>query len=311
MQSRDEWRAQRLLRYRTMDFPYLLDSQLLGGLSYDRIEAWLQNFRDTPEAEYHAARILAHTVYYPTTFVQQLYRKAFQDRIAWPVIRALAKDSYEDRDAFRQAVEDFMRGVLVVPLMDDGRPSESANAVTRLIKQEGLVDDNQICYPEKLLLELPGFHTVAIVDDHIGSGQQVFDFWRRPRPFKTLAGTLETTSMADVAARNPDKAFYCVVFAGVKDSVAQLNADLKPLSVVCPELLDERHKVFGPQSDLWHDAEEQLRARTCLEAFCTSKGVQIDGYRGMTYAYASQLGTPDWAMPLLRHKGTSWNQLLA
>lgn len=304
-----QWRAQRLLRYRTLEFPYLLRSQFWGTLQHDTIEAWLQNFRDDPDVQFYAAHVLANTVYYPEAFIRRLYRKAFRDLIAWSKVRAHLADTFEDEAGLDGILQDFLAGVVVVPLMDQGRPSESAPAVTRLIKKEGLVDDSQICYAEHLPRYLPGAHTVIIVDDNIGSGQQVVDFWRKPQVFNFTTGS-EKISLSELAGRYPDKSFCVVVFAGVKHAIDNLNTDLAPLQVLCPELLDERHRVFSDNSEIWKNPEEKNKAQAALEKFCAARGIALRGFRDMDYAYASQIGTPDWSLPLLRHKGSAWNQLL-
>lgn len=229
--------------------------------------------------------------------------------LAWPHIRKQSTDhSYEDADAFQQQARAFLDGVLVVPLQDEGIPSESSHAVARIIKQEGIVAAGNMVFPRDLLTRLKGIHTVAVVDDHVGSGTQIEDFWTKPQRFD---GARDRIALRKLAAALPKLSFSFIVFAGVKESLARLRAGYADIEIVCPEVIDDRHRVFSGDSQIWRDQEERDHAKSALERVCGPAGVPLVGFNDFDYAYATQLGTPDWTIPMLRWRRNGWTPLLS
>ncbi len=194
-----------------------------------RPRAWLTNF--PPDDQLAAAVLLDNFVFYADHLTDRLLRAAMA-----PVAQLLT-----GRDKTIQAsimhCDQLLRLASFTPVEGEApSPADSGNLVCRKIRQLFELPGDVIATPtqavERALTGIP----VVLVDDFLGSGNQVVDQWHRSQA--TPEGP---TSLADAYARHPFACLY-VCLGATSLGLGRLRTSV-PIQVCCA------HEI-GPEYDV-------------------------------------------------------------
>jgi len=149
------------------------------------------------------------------------------------------------------------------------------------------------------------FSRIVIVDDCVGSGQQLETFWNSQTV--TDGGTL--FPIGEFCKKHSVKANYLTLF-GYNKNIERLQKDLTGLDVFCARLLSDEHRAFNNHSYIWDDEEELQKALNLFAALCETAGIPLYGYRDLDFAFIMHNTIPDWSLPLFWKRNADWNLLM-
>ena len=142
--------------------------------SFDPL-GWMENFSvaDQPMA----IRLLSGFVYYSHDHVQQMFRSSFLN---------LSQITLTTKSNYVTAKIDWARFIanLLVVRVTGENPSDadSGYAFVRHARDTLMIEEEQLCTPEKAIEELVSGQRESILfaDDFVGSGEQFCKMWERP-----------------------------------------------------------------------------------------------------------------------------------
>jgi hypothetical protein len=194
-----------------------------------------------------------------------------------------------------------------VPLLDSDAPHESANYITRLLVQENIIDSKQSIFSDKIasLIDSKKYNRIVIVDDCVGSGEQITTYWNE----KTISIEGGKILLKDYIIENSIEANYLVLF-GYNKSVDDLRIQLEPLQIFCIKNLTDSQRVFNNESYIWENEDETTQATDLLKRITMENGIALLGYNNLDFAFIMHKTIPDWSLPLLWKKTSEWHCLL-
>jgi hypothetical protein len=237
-------------------------------------------------SERDVKRLLSHGLYKIL-----LYRPS----LTWNQARGFRTSSTEQENFAKQ----FLAETIFAPLLDRNKPSESGNVLCRYLNYDLEISSNQICQPSEL-----GAITnkrVVIVDDFVGSGQQIIDFWNRPK----IAGQ----TLSSIASKNNLEVSYLTLVATAY-GLSRIGKMTVGLSMLSCEILEDFYRVFNTPS-LYLGRDNELRsARVYLEKLCRDRKMSLLGFHNLDFAVAFHHSIPDATLPMFYTKSSRWNPLI-
>jgi hypothetical protein len=264
------------------------------------LDSWLANFPDD-EGRYIAMRLLNRFIYYSERDVKRLlkhglYRQLlYQPSIIWNRANEFDTTSIEQETFAKQFLED----TIFTPLLDRNKPSESGNTLCRYLNRDLEISSRQIRQPDELSSVMS--KRVVVVDDFIGSGQQIIDFWNKPK----IAGK----TLASIAASNNLQVTYLSLVAtryGL-NRVAKMSTGLH---IACCEVIEDTYRVFCVPSLYLGQQNEISKARGYLDKLCKDRKLSLLGFHKLDFAVAFHHAIPDATLPLFFTKNSGWNPLI-
>jgi len=272
------------------------------GLTESKINGWLNNFHDI-EGQYYALKILNNCIYYSENDVIDLLRYGFYDLILATEIKKeiIKKKSITETPSIIDAQMRALRDkTLFLPLLDSGKPHESGLQFIRYLVQNQIINDSQTSFPGKLTAaQLDQYKIIVIVDDCIGSGQQISDYWDSSE-LRTVKKLAEGKGII----------FYYLALVGYRERIDAIKGALTGLKVIVCEALTHRHRVFEKESIYWGEADELENAKKYFSDIQRIRGVKMLGHDSLDFAVIIHRNVPDWSLPIFWMKGTDWNVLL-
>ena len=136
-----------------------------------------------------------------------------------------------------------------------------------------------------------GIRALAFVDDFMGTGNQLIEFWHE-----------ELSNRHGIERAE----LYCLVLFAFESAVESVRAQ-SPFDVVCVELLDERDRVFSRECTIFSTEEERIRA----EEICRQHGEVLWpecplGYDDSQALIAFDYQTPNNSLPILWSNAKNW-----
>ncbi|MGO8987647.1 MAG: hypothetical protein ACLQGU_07230 [bacterium] len=271
-----------------------------------QLNAWLGNFDEAGQK--WALTLLNYFIYYPARDVKQLCRYGLTKALFSEQL--LGVDRGQDfcctDDALRQELTDRIRETLLVPLLLDGNPTESGNAIARLYTTLGLVAEPQVIRPDEIHahIDKKSCKRVLFVDDIMGSGEQLESFWNQPFAWLKVNG--EEMSLAQISAQHKDVSFDYLVLLATEPGLRYIEHRVPGLNICFCEKLSEEYRVFGDDSIFFETPEDRQACKSYLEDLCYRKKIHFGGYRGLDFAVAFSHGAPDSCMPLFWEESSNW-----
>jgi hypothetical protein len=215
----------------------------------------------------------------------------------------LGPDDDDDRRVVNSLRSSNDPGIRLVPVIRlDQPPTKSGMYILRLLSREFAVRDRWMVWPQGLEAQ-PPFHTLLLVDDFCGSGDQFAEF-------------LETPALRQLLAARPDCRVVYVAAAAHEQGMAKIRAAMPRIQVLAAEVLGTDHHFFnGTVLDQYgiDGLKEQLLAQ--YNTMCDAHGIGSGrigpfGYQeqGLTYGFAH--GTPNNSLPMLWQDANGWTPLL-
>lgn len=296
------------VKYALQKVHFYIESKFWSKLDNDTLNKWLNNFKSADE-KYCAAKLLDRLVYYSEEDIVRLLEFGFNEIVLKRYILDLElksdfKVSNEDVLKFRN---EFYSKSVIVPLLSNKNPSESSLAMTRYLT-------NDLGFPETHILDITNLsskvlknaNNLIIIDDFIGSGTQIFNFWNATK--MKIDNTEYTINNIKSLYPNLEIEYLCLVCT----EEGYLNFHTKNSSVglritYC-EKLANKFKVFGSTS-VYFDKDEVQENKSTIEGLCDKNGISLLGYQGLDYAIAFHHDIPDSSLPLFYKKTENWNPL--
>jgi len=279
------------------------------NVSSAQINAWLGNFDE--EGQKWALALLNNFIYYPAQDVRQLCRYGLKKVIFHKQL--LAIDQSDDYcctdDALYQELTDRVRETKLVPLLSEGNPTESGNAIARIYTTVGLVNERQVIRPDQIAACIGNklCRRILFVDDFMGTGEQLESFWNQPVPWLRVNG--QDMSLAQMSAQHKEISFEYLVLLATAAGLKYVEGLVSGLSVFYCEKLSEEYRIFGDDSIFFETLDDKQACKKYLENLCAQKGIHFAGYRGLDFAVAFNHGAPDSCLPLFWEKNKCWTPL--
>lgn len=194
-------------------------------------------------------------------------------------------------------------GIRLVPVIRlDQPPTKSGMYILRLLSREFGVRDQWMVWPQALG-EQPEIHTLLLIDDFCGSGDQFIDF-------------LETPSLKQFLTERPRCRIVYVSAAAHEKGLSNINSASPRVEVLAAEVLGGNHHFFsGTVLDQYRidGLKNQLLAQyiaICEEFGLGSGKIGHFGYDDQALAYGFTHGTPNNSLPILWQDARGWTPLL-
>ena len=289
---------------------FMLSQQQWSGLTKAEIELWLNNFRDLELYEkYLVYKLLTALIYYSEKDVidalnEGIHSRLFNDK----VLNSQISTSFS---LSQQAIQNIVRCELhksrFIPLLDKNAPHESGNYVSRLLVQQGMIETRQSMFLDSVgnAFAADPFKNLIIVDDCVGSGDQLREFWKSAKV--PIEGALIPLSVFCLEKRI--KAYYLTLF-GYDQSIAKLNEEFNDLDVCCVRTLSDSQRIFSENSYVWANNTEREKAIDLFSTLTKEHGIPLYGYKNLDFAFIMHQTIPDWSLPLFWQEMPGWNLLM-
>lgn len=288
----------------------MLSQQQWSGLTRQEIDGWLSNFdslgSDNREFAY---KILVNLLYFSEKDVINTLREGVYKCVGYDAILAAqtASSFSLSNHSLCNIYNGELSATIFLPLSDNDSPHESGNYVSRLLVQQNIIPVSNSIYADRLpeVFIKDDVKNVIIVDDCLGSGDQITSFWTTKR-ITTKDGT---QSINELCKANGVVVKYLTLF-GYKNSIDELKVKHPELKIHCMRYLTDQQRVFSDSSYIWSCEDERKKAFEFFRELTQEIGIPLLGYRGLDFAFIMHQTIPDWSLPLLWKNRSHWNKLL-
>lgn len=266
-----------------------------------RPRAWLNNFKHDENDHLAAAIILDQVLFFSRAAAESLQRTAFD---------------YLLSEFRRRGGSHNHPGAIVWTHVQDERPNPTDSGFTyaRNLRIHCGVDEESIVPPEKILDAAAAGLPIVLVDDFLGSGEQLLKSWSR--------NFGDGRSLASIFAESPFPAYYMCLAASEygKDRVQDNGC---PVKLVPAHTLENSYHIlcrdFSPsvpcRSEVTHRIDTFLRKwgpDLTLPDYMSHPDVRSYGFHGLGLTYAVEDGTPDATLPVIWAPGPTrtWTTLV-
>ena len=283
--------------------------QQWSGVMQSDIKRWLDNFTGiTLEEQRLVYKLLVNIIYFSETDMISVLKDGLYNKLFYRVIlEAQIKSNFElTPDDLKKLITDEMETTYFIPLLDRNAPHESGNYILRLLVQHGIVKAQNSKFLSDLNVETRMFSRIVIVDDCVGSGDQIRGYWHKA---KVDVEGENVMSLNQYCKNQNVKVFYLVPF-GYSDSIKRLQEVVEGLEVICVRELSEEQRVFNYNSYVWDGIEERQKAFYFFEKYTRKRGIELRGYRDLDFAFIMHKTIPDWSLPLFWKESDKWKSLV-
>lgn len=289
---------------------FMLSQQQWSGLTKAEVEQWLSNFQDLNLYEkYLVYKLLTSLIYYSEKDVLDVLNEGIHSQLFYDVV--LAKQMSTDFSLSWQAISNVVKSELndsrFIPLLDKNAPHESGNYVSRLLVQNGLIHPSQSLFLDSIVgaFQKKPFRNLIIVDDCVGSGEQLRTFWTSA----SVSINSAIIPLSSFCTDNNIKAHYLTLF-GYEKSISELANNFKNLRICCVRFLNDSLRVFSPSSYVWANEDERQDALKLFSALTSNSGIYLYGYNKLDFAFIMHQTIPDWSLPLFWQENSDWKLLM-
>jgi hypothetical protein len=290
---------------------FMLSQQQWSGLTKAEIDQWLNNFRELSQEEMLLVyKLLINLIYYSEDDVIDALREGIFNCLFYNIL--LEKQKSEKFQLSPQAlsniVKEELRKTCFVPLLDSDSPHESANYVTRLLVQQQMISPIQSMFLHDIVdpIQAGNFSRLVIVDDCIGSGDQLRGFWNNTAEI-TIGGT--EILLSEFCKRYSVTVNYLTLF-GYDESIKQLIREMPQVHICCVRMLSNNQRVFQKNSYIWTNDEERQRAQALFSELADEHGFPLLGYKNLDFAFIMHKTIPDWSLPIFWKERSDWKLLM-
>lgn len=287
---------------------FYIEARCWDGIDHETFAAWLQNFPDD-EGQYYALRLLHRFIYYSENDVVQLCRYGIFNLLLGADLLddQRASDFSRSQKQLEQKMGLAIASSRFVPLLDQVKPYESGNLITHILVHKLSFSGSLIINPDDVVREIQkGCQHIIIVDDCVGSGDQITAYWTKPFRFK---GSY-LISFRDVAQSFPKVRFHYLALVAAAKGIRKAIKSTSGLNILSCETLTDDYRVFSKGSRFFSSEQEKKRAREYLTALLKPQRISIMGYDNLDFAVAFHHNIPDWSLPLFHKRRDNWRPLM-
>jgi len=287
----------------------MINTRQWSGLTKNDVHRWLANFRNLSLKQmYIVYKLLTNVIYYSDNDIIYLLKDGVRNRLFNDIIlnNQINSDFQLDDGQITDIINTEMKCTCFIPLLDTNSPHESGNYISRLLVQNNIIDKGQSIFLSGLkdaIINL-SYKRIVIVDDCVGSGDQLSEFWNDKA---TIDGT--NTLLKDWTKRENIEVNY-LVLVGYKKTIEELSNNLPKINFYCLRELDEDLRVFDGRSYIWEDMDENKFALSLFSTIAENSGIALYGYKHLDFAFIMDKTIPDWSLPIFWKNNKNWNNLM-
>ncbi len=289
---------------------FMLAQQQWSGLTKSNIELWLKNFKGLKVTEQKLVyKLLTNIIYFSEYDVTETIRDGVFNCLSYnDILNKQIQEGFSiSNHNLLQIHKTNIKESCFVPLLDSDAPHESGNNICRIMVQQEMIPQERSLF----IKQVPSFlkknktKRIVIVDDCVGSGDQLRDFWKKTRVHDDDC----SLTIGEMCQKNNLKAHYLTLF-GYNKSIDSLKKELPDLSIYCVRELSEQHRVFSDSSYIWKDKTERDTAFNLFCSIAKNSGIPTLGYSNLDFAFIMHKTIPDWSLPIFWMENSEWNNLL-
>lgn len=289
---------------------FMFSQQQWSGLTQAELSQWMQNFRTlSPHEMEKVYKLLVHIIYFSEKDLECVLREGVYNCVAYKAVleKQLNSNFETSSRALTTTYEDELKKTCFVPLLDSHSPHESGNFISRLLVQQRVIDQTQSMFIEDAAeaIRYGAFSRLVIVDDCVGSGQQLETFWT----CQPIMDGGSPISISTFCKKYNVSANYITLF-GYNQNISKLKSDFADLNIFCVRCLSDEHRVFTDNSYVWDDEAELTEALDLFSDLCRNAGIPLRGYCDLDFAFIMHNTIPDWTLPMFWKRNTDWNLLM-
>lgn len=289
---------------------FMLSQQQWSGLTKIDVEQWLSNFRELqPKEMLLVYKLLTNLIYFSEKDVLEALKEGIHNCLFYNVIleRQKAVNFSMSQQALSVITKQELRKACFIPLLNSESPHESGNYVTRMLVQHGIIQTNQSMFLGKIATAIreQKFSRLVIVDDCVGSGDQLKEFWNTA----VVNDNGNIILLKNYCAQNDINANYLTLF-GYNKSIEALKQTFHDLNICCVRELSDIQRVFADNSYIWSNNNERDEAISLFKNMTDNCGIPLLGYKGLDFAFIMHQTIPDWSLPLLWKETADWKLLM-
>lgn len=289
---------------------FMLSQRQWSGISNADIDAWLSNFKRLNHEEQELVfKLLTNIVYFSENDVTEALRIGVYNCLSYSDIleKQKASNFSLSTNALNNIHKANINKACFVPLLDSQAPHESANSICRVLVQQGIIPAEKSMFLNQVpkLFQLGQVNNLVIVDDCVGSGQQLRTFWEETK----IEDDGSQITIKELCEKHSVKANYLTLF-GYNKSIEQLSAEFPDLNICCVRELTDQLRVFSESSYIWSNPEERARALKLFTTLAKDAGIPIYGYNNLDFAFVMHKTIPDWSLPIFWKENSDWKLLL-
>lgn len=289
---------------------FMLSQRQWSGITNADINAWLSNFKELNHEEQELVyKLLTNIVYFSENDVTEALRIGVYKCLSYSDILEKQKTSNFSlsTNALNNIHKANINNACFVPLLDSQAPHESANGICRVLVQQGIIPAEKSMFLNQVpkLFQSGQVKNLVIVDDCVGSGQQLRTFWEET----TIDDNGSQISIKELCEKYSVKANYLTLF-GYNKSIEQLSDEFPDLNICCVRELNDQLRVFSEHSYIWSTPEERGKAFELFDALAKNAGIPTYGYNNLDFAFVMHKTIPDWSLPIFWKENSDWKLLV-
>ena len=288
----------------------MLSQQQWSGLTKHDVESWLKNFKGLAQEDQELVyKLLTNIIYFSENDVTEALKLGVFNCLAYNDIMTQQKSSgfTLSTHTLMNTYNSNLNRSCFVPLLDSGAPHESANNVCRTLVQQGIIPPEKSIFIKDvpMLFKSKTVNNLVIVDDCVGSGDQLKTFWTETR----VEDNRVSLSIKELCEKYNATANYLTLF-GYNKSIEALSEEFPDLKIFCVQKLSDQHRVFSESSYIWKDKDELSKALNLFDSLAKDAGIETYGYKKLDFAFIMHKTIPDWSLPVFWKKNNDWNLLM-
>lgn len=276
-------------------------------LKYSNAIDWIdENFCNDDEGRYYAVKILLNLIYYSKRDIEKLLNFGLYEKIYGEIVKnELIQNNniyipYSEAEAKIFSLKQLS---FFVPLLDSDKPSESGNSIIGDLVHKNDISEMQVDFHWNITEEkLKNFKILIFVDDCVGSGTQLKNFWNSEK----------TENIRNICNKYDIKVYYLVLVGYDKSlEVLKENKNLQDITVIVCDVLSDKNRIFSPENMMWNKEEDEMeKAIQYFERIRKERGVSFLGFKKLDFAVILHDRLPNWTLPLFWKEMNGWKCLL-
>lgn len=289
---------------------FMLSQQQWSGITKANIDSWLSNFKELSHEEKELVyKLLTNIIYFSENDVTDALKIGVYNCLSYTDVlqKQISSNFSLSTNSLKNAHKSNINKACFVPLLDSGAPHESANNICRILVQQGIIPAEKSMFIDQVpgLLKSGQVNNLIIVDDCVGSGDQLRTFWEETR----INDNGSSVTIKELCQRYGTTANYLTLF-GYNKSIDDLRKEFPDLKVFCARQLNDELRVFSDSSYIWKDNEEKTRAFVLFNSLAQNAGIPTYGYKDLDFAFIMHKTIPDWSLPIFWKENSDWKLLL-
>ncbi len=277
-------------------------------LSFKEIEEWINfNFDNDDEGKYYLLKILLNTIFYSKKDLIKLLEYGIYELVWSSQIKSFLnsfKDHILPRNYYNGTITELKNKTCFIPLLDSDKPYESGNLVTGDLVHKLSVPKENVYFLHNINQDIiQNYEQLIIVDDCIGSGMQLKNFWKS-----------QNIEFIKEYAKSNDFSITYLALIGYIDSVKKLKqaGSLENINVVVVEELTNENRIFHEENTaIWRkDSNEREKAVSYFNEIQKTRGVSFRGFKKLDFAVIFSDRIPNWSLPIFHKKSPDWKHLI-